>query len=102
MTAYEIMKARHALEEKKRELRAKIKDADEAMRSAYKIYCAAEADTENFSDEEVEELCDIYETRCDAVDELEEQMEILERAIDAFDTMETVVDELYRYKIWEG
>lgn len=102
MTAYEIMKARHELEEKKRELRAKIADADEAMRSAYKIYCAAEADTDNFSDEEVEELCDIYETRCDTVDQLEEQMEILEHAIETFNAMETVVDELYRYKIWEG
>ena len=102
MTAYEIMKARHELEEKKRELCAKIEDADEAMRSAYQIYCAAKADTDNFSGEEVEELCDIYEARGEAIDELEEQMEVLEHAIEVFSNMESVVDELYRYKIWEG
>lgn len=102
MTAYEIMKARHELEEKKRDLRAKIEDADDAMLSAYKIYCAAEADTDNFSDEEVEELCDIYEARCATFNELEEEMEVLEHAIEVFNNMESVVDELYRYKIWEG
>lgn len=102
MTAYEIMKARHELEEKKRDLCAKIEDADEAMGSAYKVYCAAEADTDNFSDEEVEELCDIYEAHCEVLDELEEQMEVLEHAIKTFSDMESVVDELYRYKIWEG
>ena len=102
MTAYEIMKARHELEEKKRDLCAKIEDADEAMGSAYKVYSAAEADTDNFSDEEVEELCDIYEARCETFDELEEQMEVLEHAIKVFSDMEAVIDELYSYKIWEG
>jgi hypothetical protein len=102
MTAYEIMKARHELEEKKRELRTKIKDADEAMRSAYKIYCAAEADTDNFSDEEVEELCGIYEERCATVDHLEELIDILDDAIEVFRSMETAVDDLIRNKIWEG
>ena len=102
MTAYEIMKARHALEEKKRDLRAITEDADEAMRSAYQKYCTAEADTDSFSDEEVEKLCDIYEARCETFDELEEQMEVLEHAIEVFSDMEAVVDELYRYKIWEG
>lgn len=102
MTAYEIMKARHELEEKKRDLRPKIADAEEVMRSAFKVYCATEADTDNFSDEEVEKLCDTYEAQCEIVDKLEEEMEVIENAIEVFRNMETVVDELYRYKIWEG
>lgn len=102
MTSYEIMKARHELEDKMGELREKIRDADEAMRSAYKIYFAAELDTDNFSNEEVEELCDVYETQCEIVDKLEEEMEIIEHAVEVFRDMETVVDELFRYKIWEG
>lgn len=102
MTAYEIMKARYELEEKKRDLCAKIIDAEEAMDSAYKVYHAAETDTDNFSDEEVEELCDIFEARCETFDDLEEQIEVLEHAIKVFNNMEGVVDELYRYKIWEG
>lgn len=102
MTAYEIMKARHTLEEKKRDLRAIIEDADEAMCSAYQNYCTAEADTDNFSDEEVEELCDIYEARCATFNELEEEMEVIENAIEVFRNMETVVDDLFRCKIWEG
>ena len=102
MTAYEIMKARHALEVKKRDLRAIIEDADEAMCSAYQNYCTAEADTDSFSDEEVEKLCYIYEARCATFNELEEEMEVIEHAIEVFSDMESVVDELYRYKIWEG
>lgn len=102
MTAYEIMKARYELEDKMVELRDKIRNADEAMRSAYKIYLAAELDTDNFSNEQLEELCNAYEAQCEIVDKLEEEMEVIENAIEVFRNMETVVDDLFRCKIWEG
>jgi hypothetical protein len=102
MTAYEIMKARHELEEKKRELRTKLQINDEAMRSARENYYAAEADVDKFSEDEIDELCGIYEERCATVDHLEELIDILDDAIEVFRSMETAVDDLIRAKIWEG
>ena len=101
MTIYELMKARHAIESKREELRKGYEVASERMRTYYNERVAPAESDHGIDLDELNAIYDTYDDLCGTCSKLGEQMDIATEAIEALEKAERILCIAVEEKVWE-